>query len=58
MQAALIPLNFRSSKYNRKSLKIVDKLVIGILVNNKKNYWFSLEEREAMIKKSLNLMTI
>lgn len=52
------PITLGHQNIIERALKIVDKLVIGILVNNKKNYWFSLEEREAMIKKSLNLMTI
>lgn len=45
------PITLGHQNIIERALKIVDKLVIGILVNNKKNYWFSLEEREAMIKK-------
>lgn len=35
----------------RRSAKVVDQLVIGVLPNNAKKPWFSVEERMALIKK-------
>lgn len=34
----------------KKSLKIADKVIVAIMVNSNKRCWFSLEEREEMIK--------
>lgn len=34
------PITLGHQNIIERALKIVDKLVIGILVNNKKNYWF------------------
>lgn len=37
-----------------RAKKLTDELVIGVLYNiNKQNYWFSVEERIEMIKKSI-----
>ena len=35
----------------KRAAKITDKLVVGILNNGSKNYWFSLEERKLMVEK-------
>ena len=37
----------------KKSLKIVDKVVIGVTDNINKNYFFSIEERIQIVKNSL-----
>ncbi len=38
----------------KRSKKLTDELIIGVLHNvNKKNYWFSVNERIELIKKSL-----
>lgn len=34
----------------KKSLKIADKVIVAVMINNNKKCWFSLEERENMIK--------
>lgn len=34
-----------------RALKIVDKLIIVVMNNPKKTYWFNLEERKELIKK-------
>lgn len=35
----------------KRSAKVVDRLVIGVLPNHAKNPWFSVEERMALIEK-------
>ncbi|TDT70435.1 phosphopantetheine adenylyltransferase [Hypnocyclicus thermotrophus] len=37
----------------KRSSKIFDEVIVGVLNNSNKKYWFSLEQRENMIKKSL-----
>lgn len=37
----------------RRSLHVLDKLVVLILNNPRKQYWFSMKEREEMIRASL-----
>ncbi|MBZ4683032.1 MAG: pantetheine-phosphate adenylyltransferase [Fusobacteriaceae bacterium] len=37
----------------KRSSKLFDKIIVGVLNNSHKKYWFSLEEREDMIKRSL-----
>lgn len=34
-----------------RALKIVDKLIVVVMNNPKKTYWFNLEERKELIKK-------
>lgn len=34
----------------KKSLKIADKVIVAVMINSNKKCWFSLEERENMIK--------
>ena len=34
-----------------RALKIVDKLIVVVMNNPKKNYWFNLEERKNLISK-------
>lgn len=35
----------------KRAAKLVDKLVVGVLNNSSKKYWFSLEERKEMVSK-------
>lgn len=35
----------------KRAAKLTDKLIVGILNNGSKNYWFSLEERKQMVEK-------
>ena len=35
----------------RRAAKLTDKLIVGILNNGSKKYWFSLEERKKMVEK-------
>lgn len=35
----------------RRAAKLTDKLIVGILNNGSKKYWFSLEERKEMVEK-------
>ena len=44
------PITFGHLDIIRRSAKIVDELVIGVLVNSSKNSLFSLEERVSMIR--------
>jgi pantetheine-phosphate adenylyltransferase len=37
----------------KRSSKLFDKVIVAVLNNGKKKYWFDLEERKALIKKSL-----
>lgn len=37
----------------RRALKIVDKLIVLVVNNPSKKYWFNIEEREAMILESM-----
>lgn len=37
----------------RRASKICDKLIVAVLNNSSKKYWFNLEERKAMVKKLL-----
>ena len=34
-----------------RALKIVDKLIVVVMNNPKKNYWFNLDERKNLISK-------
>ena len=47
------PITFGHIDIIKKSLKIVDKLVIATTDNSDKEYFFSLEERMQILKKSL-----
>ena len=37
----------------KRSVKLFDKVIVAILNNSGKKYWFSLEERKKLIEKSL-----
>lgn len=37
----------------KRSAKLVDKLIVGILVNANKKYWFNTQEREQLVKDAL-----
>ena len=47
------PITFGHIDVIRKSLKIVDKLIVGVSNDYSKDYLFSVEEREKIIKNSL-----
>ncbi len=47
------PITFGHIDIIKKSLKIVDKLVIATTDNSNKEYFFSLDERMRILKKSL-----
>ncbi len=47
------PITFGHIDIIKKSLKIVDKLIIATTDNSDKDYFFSLEERMEILKKSL-----
>ena len=47
------PITFGHIDVIRKSLKIVDKLIVGVSNDHLKNYLFPVEEREKIIKNSL-----
>ena len=47
------PITFGHIDIIKKSLKIVDKLIIATTDNSDKNYFFSIEERMDILKKSL-----
>ena len=47
------PITFGHIDVIRKSLKIVDKLIVGVSNDYSKDYLFSVEERERIIKNSL-----
>ena len=42
----------------RRSLKIVDKLIVGIAVNDSKSEYFSTEERLQIIEEDINNMNL
>lgn len=44
------PITLGHQDIINRALKIVDKLVIVVMNNSKKKYWFNLKERERMIK--------
>tara|TARA_Y100001960_G_C14777779_1_gene884376 strand:- start:5493 stop:5987 length:495 start_codon:yes stop_codon:yes gene_type:complete len=37
----------------KRSAKLVDKLIVGVLINANKKYWFDTDEREEMVRKAL-----
>lgn len=37
----------------KRSAKLVDKLIVGVLVNANKKYWFNTQEREQLVKDAL-----
>ncbi len=37
----------------KRSVKIFDKVIVAVLNNGNKKYWFNLEERKELIKKSI-----
>lgn len=37
----------------KRSAKLFDRVIVAILNNSGKNYWFDLQERQALIEKSL-----
>ena len=47
------PITFGHIDVIKKSLKVVDKLIVAITDNIHKDYLFSIEERIEMVKKSL-----
>ena len=47
------PITFGHIDVIKKSLKIVDKVIVGISDGNQKNFLFSLEERIEIVKKAL-----
>ena len=47
------PITFGHIDIIKKSLKIVDKLIVATTDNSDKEYFFSLEERMEILKKSL-----
>ena len=58
MRTAIYPGTFDPITYGhidviKKSLKIVDRIVVAITDTSSKNYFFSTEERLSIIKKSL-----
>lgn len=38
----------------KRSAKLFDRVIVAILNNSSKNYWFDLEERKVLIEKSLS----
>lgn len=42
----------------KRSTKLFDKVIVAILNNSSKNYWFNLKEREELIRKSLEESSI
>lgn len=42
----------------KRSTKLFDKVIVAILNNSFKNYWFNLKEREELIRKSLEESSI
>ena len=47
------PFTFGHIDVIKKSLKIVDKVIVGISDGNQKNFLFSLEERIEIVKRAL-----
>ncbi len=47
------PITFGHIDVIKKSLKIVDKVIVGISDGNQKNFLFSLEERIVIVKRAL-----
>ena len=47
------PINFGHIDVIKKSLKIVDKVIVGISDGNQKNFLFSLDERIEIVKRAL-----
>ena len=47
------PITFGHVDVIKKSLKIVDKVIVGISDGNQKNFLFSLDERIEIVKKAL-----
>ena len=47
------PITFGHIDVIKKSLKFVDKIIVGISNGNQKNFLFSLDERVKIIKKAL-----
>ena len=47
------PITFGHIDVIKKSLKIVDKVIVGISDGNQKNFLFSLDERIEIVKKAL-----
>ena len=47
------PITFGHIDVIRKSLKIVDKVIVGISDGNQKNFLFSINERVEIIKRAL-----
>lgn len=37
----------------KRSAKLVDKLIVGVLVNANKKYWFNTDEREQLVRDAL-----
>ena len=47
------PITFGHIDVIKKSLKIVDKVIVGISDGNQKNFLFSLDERIEIVKRAL-----
>ena len=47
------PIAFGHIDVIKKSLKIVDKVIVGISDGNQKNFLFSLDERIEIVKRAL-----
>ena len=49
------PITFGHIDIIKKSLKIVDRLIVATTDNSEKDYFFSLEERLEILKKWLKI---
>jgi cytidyltransferase-related domain len=47
------PITYGHIDVIRKSLKFIDKLIVGIFNGNQKSFFFSLDERIEIVEKAL-----
>ena len=47
------PITLGHENMIQRASKLCDHLVVGVVINHSKTYMFSLEEREAMVKKAV-----
>ena len=47
------PITLGHENMIQRASKLCDQLVVGVVINHSKTYMFSLEEREAMVKKAV-----
>ena len=47
------PITFGHIDVIKKALKFVDKIIVGISDGNQKNFLFSIDEREEILKKAI-----